>query len=80
MGHAQGALQHDREFVEFRALAGLDPSAWAAHASDAEPVFGGVNAADKLFDDFGFVTGGGDARRRWNKCGHKLAGILLRQD
>jgi len=58
MCDSQQPLQNDRKLIELGSLAGLDPSLWAAHVSDAGRGGLGVHASNVFVDEFGLIAGG----------------------
>ena len=70
MREAEGAFQHDCEFVELRFLAGFNPAARAAHVGHAEARLTGVHPANEFIDQFWFVTRGSDAGRGGDEFWH----------
>jgi hypothetical protein len=57
----QHSLQHNREFVELRGLAGLDPSFGTAHMCDAAGRRLGIDAANVFVNELGLIPCGLDA-------------------
>ena len=55
MREAEGAFQHDCEFVELRFLAGFNPAARAAHVGHAEARLTGVHPAMNSSINFGLL-------------------------
>ena len=66
----QGAPQHNREFVELRALPGLGPARRAAHAGNAEPGIHVAGPARVLVDQFRWLTCGRHAGRLADQFRH----------
>ena len=77
--HPQGAAQHHRELVELRRLSVLQPSPWAPHVSDTQPLVRGVHASNIFVDQFGFVPRGFHTRGRGNQGGHGVMVAVRRQ-
>lgn len=67
---ANHAFQDDREFVEGRSLAGLDPSLRTAHVGDAGRGGLRIYATDIFVDQLGLVSGGLNASGLGDECGH----------
>src|SRR5207302_4033009 len=67
---AEHAAQHQRIFVEFGSLAGLDPASRTLHLGDTYTGGGGVDPTDELADDLRLVAGGFDDARRGNQGWH----------
>jgi hypothetical protein len=60
---AEHAPEHHGEFIEFRGLAGLDPTARAAHVGDAELAVLRIDPANVLVDQLGSIASGFDPGR-----------------
>jgi hypothetical protein len=73
---AKHSFQHDREFVKFRRLSGLDPFLWTAHVRDARGCRLGVNAADIFVDELRLVPGRLDTSRLCDEGRHKIGRSL----
>lgn len=75
---AQQPLQHDRELVELRRLAGLEPSLRTAHVGDAGGGGFRIDASDVFVDEFGLVAGGLNSRGVRDEYGHEVraSGLL----
>jgi len=70
---AQGALQHDRELVEDRSLAGLDPTRWATHMRDAGGSCFRVNTSDVFVDELWFVARSLNSSGLGNESRHEVS-------
>src|SRR5262249_751581 len=68
--HDHGSAQHDREFVELRALPGPGPARRAAHMRDAQAVLAGVSPSDVLIDEFGGLASRSNPARLSDQLRH----------
>jgi hypothetical protein len=65
-----GSAQHDREFVELRALPGLGPARGAAHTRDAQTALAGIGPSDILIDQFGWLASRSNPARLSDQLRH----------
>ncbi|MBV6434026.1 MAG: hypothetical protein IANPNBLG_04267 [Bryobacteraceae bacterium] len=70
MFHPQHAFQHDGKFIEFGALAGLDPAAGRTHVRDAQARLAGVDGSYELVNDLRLVSRGFDSGWGLEESGH----------
>jgi hypothetical protein len=68
--HDHGSAQHDREFVELRALPGLGPARRAAHMRDAQTALAGVSPSDVFVDEFGWLASRSNPARLSDQLRH----------
>jgi hypothetical protein len=77
----QQSFQDDREFLEFRGLPGLRPTAWTAHAGDADLALSRIHATDVFIDQLRFIAGCFYSRwrrdQRWHLIGSSTFGPRL---